>query len=66
MDAPQEPFYLEPQTEALMVLFKVIGRRSWHSLQAWHENFTNSRIEHVLYGIYVLHIPADGAKDLAG
>lgn len=43
-----------------MVLFKIISRRSWDNLQGWHEAFPGSRIEHVMHGIYVLHIPVAG------
>ena len=53
--------------ESLMVLFKIIGRRSWDNLQRWHEALPGSRIEHVMTGtgIFVLHVPPGGAKDLA-
>ena len=68
MIAPQDKFYPEPRTEALMVLFKIISRRSWDEIQGWREAFPGSRVEHVMKGtgFYVLHIPPAGAKDLAG
>lgn len=66
MDAPQESFYPEPRTETSMILFKIISRYSWDRLQSWHEALPGSRIEHVLHGIYVLIIPTDGARRLAG
>lgn len=51
--------------EPLIVLFRIIGRRSWDNLQSWHEAFPGSRIEHVMTGtgIFVLHIPSGGAKE---
>ena len=49
-----------------MVLFRIISRRSWDNLQGWHKALPGSRVEHVMKGtgIFVLHIPAGGAKDL--
>ena len=46
-------------------MFKIISRRSWDELHRWHEALPESRIEHVLYGIYVLTIPQGGARELA-
>ena len=43
--------------ETLVVLFKIISRRSWDELHRWHEALLGSRVEHVLYGIYVLTYP---------
>jgi hypothetical protein len=43
--------------ESLFVLFKIISRRSWDELHRWHEALPGSRVEHVLYGIYVLTYP---------
>jgi hypothetical protein len=51
--------------ETLIVLFKIISRRSWDELHRWHEALPGSRVEHVLYGIYALTIPQGGAKELA-
>ncbi len=64
MDAPQEAFYPERRTEALMVLFRIISRHSWDVLQGWHEAFPGSEVEHVMKGtgIFVLIIPPDGAR----
>ena len=42
--------------EPLVVLFRIISRKSWEQLQALHEAFPGSSIEHVLYGIYVLKL----------
>jgi hypothetical protein len=64
MDAPQEAFYPEPRAETLMVSFRIISRRSWDDLQGLREALPGSRIEHVLHGIYVLHVPPGGAKGL--
>ncbi len=64
MDAPQEASYPEPQAETLMVLFRIISRHSWDNLQSWREALPGSRIEHVLHGIYVFHVPPGGAKGL--
>ena len=58
--------YLNHRTEALMIAFRIISRRSWDELQAWHAGLPGSCVEHVLRGIYVLHVPAGGAKELAG
>src|SRR5829696_7902519 len=51
--------------ESLIVLFKIISRRSWDELHRWHEALPGSRIEHVLYGIYMLVIPQGGAREIA-
>jgi hypothetical protein len=66
MDAPQEEFYTEPKAESLIVLFRIISRRSWDELHRWHEALPVSRVEHVLYGIYALIIPQGGARELVG
>ncbi len=65
MIAPQEEFYPEPQTDNLMILFRIISRRSWDELQDLHEAFPGSRVEHVLHDIHVLIIEPGGAKRLA-
>jgi hypothetical protein len=54
----------EDRAEPLMILFKVVSRRSWDDLQAWHEAFPGSRVEHVLFGIYALIIKPGGARGL--
>ena len=64
MDALQEKFYTEPQTDTLVVLFRSISREPRHKLQGWHEAFPGSRVEHVLYGIYALIIPPGVARRL--
>lgn len=56
--------YHEGASEALMVLFKIISRRSWENLQDWHAACPGSYIEHLCGGMYILHIPADGTANL--
>lgn len=53
-------------SESLMVMFRIISRRSWDELQGWHEAFPESRVEHVMKGtgIFVLHVPSGGARRL--
>ena len=46
------------------MLFKIISRRSWDELHRWREALPGSRIEHVLYGMYVLIIPQGGTREL--
>ena len=65
MIAPQTEFYPEPRMEALMVLFRIISRESWDELQSLHKAFSESRVEHVLYGIYVLIILPGGVRERA-
>ena len=66
MDAPQEVLYSEPRTGALMILFRIIGRRDWDNLQGWHEALHAALREHLMFGIYVLHDLSGGARRLAG
>ena len=65
MIAPQESFYLGRRAEALMILFKIISRRSWDNLQNRHQALPGSHVEHVMDGIYVLHVPPGGSRRLA-
>jgi hypothetical protein len=65
MTAPQEEFYPEPWTEALIVLFQIISRESWDELQGWRGPFPESRVEHILCGTYALIIPPGGAYEAA-
>ncbi len=68
MDAPQGSFYPEHRPKAVLILFKIISRRSWDVLQSWHKAIPESEIEHVMKGtgIFVLHVLPGGAKDSAG
>ena len=65
MDSPQDEFYTEPRTEALAVLFRIIGRRPWDELQSWHKVLPGSRIEHIGRGIYVLIIEPGASTSIA-
>ncbi len=47
----------------LMVLFRIISRRSWDELQSWHKACPGSTIEHLMYGLYVLTVPPGGAGE---
>lgn len=47
-----------------MILFRIVGRHDWDNLQSWHEALPGSRIEHVLFGLYVLIIEPGGALRL--
>jgi hypothetical protein len=51
--------------EALAILFRIVSRDSWGMLQAWHESIPGSRIEHLMFGCYVLHVPPGGAGRMA-
>jgi hypothetical protein len=62
VNAPQDEVYPQPPSETLVILFRIISRRSWDRLQGLHEAFPGSRVEHVLHGIYVLIIESGGAK----
>ncbi len=64
MIAPQEEFYPEPQTATLMILFRIVSRRSWDNLQNWSEALPGSHVEHLMFGLYVLVIEAGGARRL--
>ncbi len=61
--APRVSIPEDPET--LVILFRIIGRDSWRKLHTWHEAMPGSRIEHLMFGIYVLHIPPGGARELA-
>ncbi len=47
----------------IMVLFRIISRRSWDELQSWHEACPGSTVEHLMYGLYVLTVPPGGAGE---
>ncbi len=42
----------------LSVLFRIISRRDWDRLLSWRAAFPGSRIEHLMHGLYALHVPA--------
>jgi hypothetical protein len=54
--------------ESLMILFRIISRRSWDNLQSWPAALPGSYVERVMEGtdIFVLHVPAGGAQGIAG
>lgn len=55
--------YHERRTEPLMVLFKIISRRSWDEMQAWLQAHPGSYSEHLIGGTYAVFIPAGGALE---
>ncbi len=61
MIATQPASYPEPRTEALIF----VSRKSWDEPQRLHQALPGSRIEHVLYGTYVLIVEPGGARKLA-
>lgn len=63
MDALIEESYRTD--ESISVLFRIISRRSWDELHSWHKAFPGSRIEHLMHGLYVLHVEPGGARELA-
>ena len=65
MPPPLNPIIDDGLPETPVVLNKTTTRESWNRLRAWHAALPGSRIEHVLRGIFVLHVPSGGAKDLA-
>ena len=52
----------QERTSGFMVLYRIISRRSWDKLQALHKSCPGSSVEHLMHGLYVLHIPPGGAK----
>ena len=62
MDAPIEEFYPEPDTKTLMIMFRIISRRSWDELQSWQRALPGSRVEHLMHGLYVLIVETGGAR----
>ena len=49
----------------LLVLLRIISRRSWDELQSWHRACPGSTVEHLMKGtgLYVLTIPPGGAGE---
>jgi len=45
-------------------MFRIISRRSWDELQSWHKTLPGSRVEHLMHGLYVLHVEPGGASCL--
>ncbi len=42
----------------LSILFRIISRADWDRLHGWSAACPGSRIEHLMYGLYALHVPA--------
>ncbi len=61
MTAPIEKFYTTEE-ESISVLFRIISRRSWDELQSWNRALPGSRVEHLMFGLYVLHVEPGGAS----
>jgi hypothetical protein len=61
MDAPTN-LSIPDNPPALMILFRIISRRSWDDLQGWHKAIPVSHVEHLMVGLYVLIIEPGGAK----
>ncbi len=49
------------RTHEVIILVKIISRRSWDELQAWHRACPGSTIEHLYRGMHVLTVPPGGA-----
>ena len=51
--------------DGLMVMFRIISRRSWDELQSWHRACPGSTVEHLMKGtgLYVLTVPPGGAGE---
>lgn len=62
MDALIEEVYTKE--EGISVLFRIITRYSWDELESWHKALPGSRIEHLMHGLYVLHVEPGGARRL--
>ncbi len=58
-DNPQE------RADEVMVLVKIISRRSWVDLQAMHRACPGSTVDHLYRGMHVLTIPTGGATEVA-
>ncbi len=54
--------YVQPERTEVMVMFRIISRHDWDRLQAWRRSCPGSTIEHLMYGLYVLTVPAGGAS----
>jgi hypothetical protein len=53
-----------PERTEVMMMFRIIGRRSWDELQSWHKSCPGSTVEHLYRGVYVLAVPAGGASEV--
>lgn len=46
----------------LTVLFRIISRRDWDRLLGWRAACPGSCIEHLMHGLYALHVPSGVRK----
>ncbi len=44
----------------VMVMFRIISRHDWETLQSWHRACPGSTVAHLYRGLYVLAVPAEG------
>ncbi len=63
MNNPANPEYHSKDKE-LLVLFRIISRRSWDELQNWQRALPGSHVEHLMHGLYVLTVVPRGARRL--
>lgn len=63
MNTPQREVYTKE--ESISVLFRIISRHSWDELQSWNRTLPGSRVEHLMHGLYVLHVEPGGARELS-
>ena len=61
MNDPANPEYHSKDKE-LLILFRIISRHSWDELQSWQRALPGSRVEHLMYELYVLTVVAGGAQ----
>lgn len=48
----------EVKDQGILVLFRNISRFDYDRMHAWAESFPNSKVEHVMHGIFVVAIDA--------
>ena len=49
--------------DSRMIMFRILTRRNWDRLHGWREACPGSRVEHLMYGLYVLHLPAEAGLE---
>ena len=47
----------QPERTEVMVMFRIISRHDWDTLQSLHKSSPGSTVEHLYRGMYVLTIP---------
>lgn len=51
---------------AQLVLFRILSRRDWDRMQSFANSFRGrAEIEHVLYGMYAVHVRPVGKQEAA-